>query len=136
MEMLKGELFTAQNLIGKIVEENDDLRNRKGLKTLKEQKLLRRENEALKASNDKLREQVDMSNVEAVISAQDAKAKSEREYKMRIDSLNQSHSREFSDANRNLREANREYESLSKKQTDKRAADLLTVHPRCATSLI
>ncbi len=126
MEKLKGELLTAQNLIGKIVEENDDLRNRKGLKTLKEQKLLRRENEALKASNDKLREQVDMSNVEAVISAQDAKAKSEREYKMRIDSLNQSHSREFSDASRKLREANRKYESLSKKQTDKRAADLLT----------
>ena len=58
MAQLKAELSVNLTLNQNLVKENDELRNRKGLLTLKEQEDLHRENKKLKASIDKLQEQV------------------------------------------------------------------------------
>lgn len=122
MAQLKAELSVNLTLNQNLVKENDELRNRKGLLTLKEQEDLHRENKKLKASIDKLQEQVNMSNVEAVVSAQEANAKLEKQYKAFISTANKAHTRELADAERQVREANRKYKELTEEQIDKEAA--------------
>ena len=109
MAQLKAELSVNLTLNQNLVKENDELRNRKGLLTLKEQEDLHRENKKLKASIDKLQEQVNMSNVEAVVSAQEANARLEKQYKAFISTANRAHTRELADAERQVREANRKW---------------------------
>lgn len=77
-EQLRGELLSEQKLNLRIVKENNNLRNGRGLHALEEQEDLRRENDALKALNDKLREQINLSNVRTVLSAKKSKEGAEK----------------------------------------------------------
>ena len=74
------------------------------------------ENKNLKALSDDLREQVNLSNVEAVISAQKSKEKTEEQYKELIDSTKEKCRKKIAEAEKKAREADKNYRQLIMRQ--------------------
>ena len=68
-----------------------------------------------------------MSNVEAVVSAQEANAKLEKQYKAFISTANRAHTRELADAERQVREANRKYKELTEEQKQAAVANMTSM---------
>ena len=76
------------------------------------------ENENLKTLSDDLREQVNLSNVEAVISAQKSKEKTEEQYKELIDSTKEKCRKKIVEAEKKVRETDKNYRQLIMRQHD------------------
>ncbi len=80
---LREELSSVRNINQSLAQSNDDLRNKGGLMTRKEQADLLNRCQALEMTSAELSDMVDMSNVEAVKSAREAQKEAERNAKKR-----------------------------------------------------
>ena len=102
---LKAELSSVQKINlslttnnQSLVKQNDDLRNNAGLLSRKEQEQLEEKYRNLTTGADKLKKQVNMSNVEAVESAQAAQKAAERKAEKDIADYKESADKKVSEA--------------------------------------
>lgn len=87
---------------------------------------MQRENNDLKSENDKLREQVDLSNVEAVASAQRSREETEKNYKTLIGLIEKNNKRKMADAEKTMREIGNKNKQLLARQRDMDFATFMT----------
>jgi fumarate reductase subunit C len=114
---LTEQLETKRARISEAVEKMSELSLQNSTLLSRAQELSL-ENENLKALNDELHKQVNLSNVEAVISAQKSIEKTEEQYRALIGSTEEKCKRKISEAEKKVRKADKGYRQLTMRQHD------------------
>lgn len=115
MQQLTAELFKMQKLNQLLQQSNDDLRNRNGLKSRREQERIEEEIKSVRDQNFKLKMLVNASSVEAVSAAQ----KKQKEAEMQIRIIESRMKTEREKARTDIKRLKKELEIKNKEMKEK-----------------